>query len=58
MAVNFGYSISGFQCVVLTLHCASHGGPVGSHLQAKCQVVSALLAAREARELNFTDLKN
>jgi hypothetical protein len=57
-SVNFGYSISGFQCVVLTLQTVCHDGQWVSHLRAGCQAVSTFLAVQEARELNFTDMKN
>jgi hypothetical protein len=57
-SVNFGYSISGFHCVVLTLHPLCHGWQWDSHLQARCQAVSTFLVGQEARELNFTDMKN
>lgn len=55
-AVNFGYSESGFQGVVLTVQLLRHGRPWVNHLRAWCQAVPTFLAGQAVRELNFTEI--
>jgi hypothetical protein len=57
-AVNFGYSDSGFQGVVLTCNSGRHAQQWVGHLRPARQAASTLLAGQMARELNFTDIKN
>jgi hypothetical protein len=58
VAVNFGYSDSGFQGAVLTWHSGRHAQHWVGHLRRARQAVSTLLAGQMARELNFTDITN
>lgn len=56
--MNFGYSDSGFQGIVLTSHLSCHGGPMGpqsaNQVPGGIDFYVAVQGGSSAGELNFT----